>query len=240
MNVALVVDDEPQMTMIVGYALDTQGFSVLVAHDGATALHLLRSHKVDLVVLDVLMPTLDGLTLCERIRARSDVPIMLLTALAQQDEVIAGLERGADDYVTKPFHPREVALRAMALVRRRTDRSAVLRVGKLIIDPKTQTALLGGRPVQLPYTEFKLLAHLAERAGKPQSWQALLRGVWGSDEIIGGRDVVKSTVYRLRSRLAAAGEGTSYVRTIRGVGYLMPDLPPADGDDQDAPRGLPR
>ena len=116
---ALVVDDEPQMTIIVEFALQTQGFTVLTAHDGATALHLLRTHSVDLVVLDVMMPTMDGLALCQRIRARSEVPIMLLTALAQRDDIIAGLEHGADDYVTKPFHPREVALRAQALVRRR-------------------------------------------------------------------------------------------------------------------------
>src|SRR2546426_9479923 len=127
-DVALVVDDEPQMTAIIEFALETQGFSVLVAHDGATALQQLRSHAVDLVVLDVLMPTLDGLTLCGRIRARSDVPIMLLTALSQHDDVIAGLEHGADDYVTKPFHPREVALRAQALVRRRRGPGNVLRV----------------------------------------------------------------------------------------------------------------
>ncbi|MFC6022206.1 response regulator [Plantactinospora solaniradicis] len=135
--VALVVDDEPQMTIIIEFALQTQGFTVLTAHDGATALHLLRTHPVDLVVLDVLMPAMDGLALCERIRARSEVPIMLLTALAQHNDVIAGLEHGADDYVTKPFHPREVAL---------------------------------------------------------------------------------------RSRLAAVPDGAGYLRTLRGVGYLMPDV----------------
>lgn len=222
---ALVVDDEPQMAVIVEFALQTQGFTVHVAHDGATAMHLLRTRDVDLVVLDVLMPTMDGLTLCQRIRARSDVPIMLLTALSQHDDVIAGLEHGADDYVTKPFHPREVALRAQALVRRRRDTGAVIRVGALVIDPATQSASLSGRRLELPYTEFKLLAHLASRTGAPQSWQDLLRDVWGTSDLLGGRDVVKSTVYRLRSRLAAVPGGGAYVVTIRGVGYLMPDLP---------------
>ena len=94
---ALVVDDEPQMTIIIEFALETQGFTVLTAHDGATALNLLRTRTVDLVVLDVMMPAMDGLTLCGRIRARSDVPVMLLTALSQHDDVIAGLEHGADD-----------------------------------------------------------------------------------------------------------------------------------------------
>ncbi|MFF6783459.1 response regulator [Streptomyces sp. NPDC012510] len=236
---ALVVDDEPQMTIIIEFALQTQGFTVLTAHDGATALHLLRTHAVDLVVLDVMMPVMDGLTLCGRIRARSDVPIMLLTALSQHDDVIAGLEQGADDYVTKPFHPREVALRAQALVRRhRRGGGAVIRVGRLVIDPVTQSATLAGRRLDLPFTEFKLLAHLATSRGGPQSWQELLREVWGTADLLGGRDVVKSTVYRLRSRLAGVPGGAAYIRTLRGVGYLMPDLPPdtaeesGSGDDE--------
>lgn len=223
-SVALVVDDEPQMTIIIGFALETQGFTVLTAHDGATALHLLRSHPVDLVVLDVMMPMMDGLTLCQRIRARSEVPIMLLTALAQREDVIAGLEHGADDYVTKPFHPREVALRAQALARRRRGAGSTVRVGELVIDPAGQTATLSGHRLDLPFTEFKLLTHLAARRGVPQSWQDLLREVWGTADLIGGRDVVKSAVYRLRSRLAAAPGGSAYIRTLRGVGYLMPDL----------------
>ncbi len=225
MATALVVDDEPQMTAIIGFALETQGFTVHTAHDGATALHLLRTHAVDLVVLDVLMPTLDGLALCERIRARSDVPIMLLTALTQHEDIIRGLEHGADDYVTKPFHPREVALRAQALVRRRGDGS-VLRVGELVIDSARHTVTLAGRRLELPYTEFKLLAFLGARRGSPQSWRDLLRAVWGTADLAGGRDVVKTTVYRLRSRLAVVDGGAAYVQTVRGVGYLMPDLPP--------------
>ncbi|GAA2594654.1 response regulator transcription factor [Dactylosporangium fulvum] len=222
---ALVVDDEPQMAVIIEFALQTQDFQVLTAHDGATALHLLKQHQVDLVILDVMMPSMDGLTLCQRIRARSEVPVMLLTALAQHDDVIAGLEHGADDYVTKPFHPREVALRAQALVRRRRDSGAVIRIGELVIDPGTQTVTLAQRPLDLPFTEYKLLTHLANRRGVPQSWQELLRTVWGTTDLLGGRDVVKSTIYRLRSRLAAVPGGTNYLRTLRGVGYLMPDLP---------------
>jgi DNA-binding response OmpR family regulator len=223
---ALVVDDEPQMTVIIEFALQTQNFRVLTAHDGATALHLLRTNQVDLVILDVMMPTMDGLTVCDRIRARSEVPIMLLTALAQPDEVISGLEHGADDYVIKPFHPREVALRAQALVRRRRDTSGVIHVGQLIIDPGAQTVTLNQRRLDLPFTEFKLLLHLATHRGVPQSWQDLLRTVWGTADLLGGRDVVKSTVYRLRSRLDTVPCGANYLRTLRGVGYLMPDLPP--------------
>jgi DNA-binding response OmpR family regulator len=232
---ALVVDDEPQMTIIIEFALQTQGFTVLTAHDGATALNLLRTRAVDLVVLDVMMPAMDGLTLCGRIRARSDVPVMLLTALSQQDDVIAGLEHGADDYVTKPFHPREVALRAQALVRRHRKGSGVaIRVGRLVIDPVAQSAALGPYRLDLPFTEFKLLTHLAARRGVPQSWQDLLREVWGTTDLLGGRDVVKSTVYRLRSRLAGVPGGSAYIRTLRGVGYLMPDVPMDASEDEPA------
>lgn len=229
---ALVVDDEPQMTIIVGFALETQGFTVLTAHDAATALHLLRSHAIDLVVLDVMMPMLDGLTLCQRIRGRSQVPIMLLTALAQHDDIIAGLEHGADDYVTKPFHPREVALRAQALVRRRHGAAGTIRVGQLVIDLAARTATLAQYRLELPFTEFKLLTHLATQRGIPQSWQDLLREVWGTTDLIGGRDVVKSAVYRLRSRLAGAPGGNAYILTLRGVGYLMPDV--SDGSANSA------
>jgi DNA-binding response OmpR family regulator len=224
MTTALVVDDEPQMALIVEFALQTQGFEVLVAHDGATAMHLVRTQAIDLVVLDVLMPVMDGLSLCRLIKARTDVPIMLLTALAQHDDVISGLEHGADDYVTKPFHPREVALRAQALVRRRREAAGTIRVGELVIDPAARVAVLAGHRLDLPFTEFKVLAHLAARCGQAQSWQDLLREVWGTADLLGGRDVVKSTVYRLRSRLSGVPGGGGYIRTIRGVGYLMPEI----------------
>jgi DNA-binding response OmpR family regulator len=124
----------------------------------------------------------------------------------------------------KPFHPSEVALRAQALVRRRRGPGTEIRVGDLVIAPSTQTATLAGQRLDLPFTEFKLLTHLAMRRGVPQSWQDLLREVWGTADLLGGRDVVKTTIYRLRSRLAEVPGGAVYIRTVRGVGYLMPDI----------------
>lgn len=227
--IALVVDDEPQMTTIIGFALETQGMTVLVAHNGATALNLLSTREIDLIVLDLLMPMIDGLTLCRQIREQSEIPIMMLTALSQPEEVITGLEHGADDYVTKPFHPREVALRAQALVRRRAGGNAEIpvHVGRLRIDSARHVAHVAGQRIELPFTEFKLLAHLVAHRGSPQQWRELLREVWGAKDLAGGRDIVKSAVYRLRSRLAEADGETDYIVTLRGVGYLMPDLPPA-------------
>ncbi len=235
--IALVVDDEPQMTTIIEFALQTQGFTVHTAHNGATALNIMRVHQVDLVVLDVMMPVLDGRALCRLIRETSDVPIMMLTALGQPEEVISGLEHGADDYVTKPFHPREVALRAQALVRRSRGVGAepVLQIGRLRIDPTQHLASLAGQRLELPFTEFKLLAHLAAHRGTPQPWRALLQAVWGAQNLAGGRDIVKSAVYRLRSRLAVLDDGTEYILTLRGVGYLVPDLPPVG--ERSAPGG---
>jgi DNA-binding response OmpR family regulator len=227
---ALVVDDEPQMTTIIEFALQTQGFTVHTAHNGATALNVLRTRQVDLVVLDVMMPVLDGRTLCRQIRETSDVPIMMLTALGQPEEIISGLEHGADDYVTKPFHPREVALRAQALVRRSRGVGAepVLQIGRLRIDPTHHIASLAGNRLDLPFTEFKLLAHLAAHRGVPQPWRTLLQAVWDVQNLAGGRDIVKSAVYRLRSRLAALDDSTEYILTLRGAGYLVPDLPPTE------------
>jgi DNA-binding response OmpR family regulator len=163
---------------------------------------------------------------------------MMLTALGQPEEIISGLEHGADDYVTKPFHPREVALRAQALVRRGrgVGTEPAVQVGRLRIDPTQHVASLAGQRLELPFTEFKLLAHLAAHRGVPQPWRTLLQAVWGAQNLAGGRDIVKSAVYRLRSRLAALDDGTEYIVTLRGVGYLLSDLPPAEHEPGTAPR----
>src|SRR5690606_26760211 len=118
-------------------------------------------------------------------------------------------------------------LRAQRLGRRRREIGVAMQLGELVIDPAERVVTLAGRRLDLPYTEFKLLAHLAARPGTAQSWQELLGAVWGTHDLLGGRDVVKSTVYRLRARLAAAGDYGGYIQTIRGVGYLMPYLPPS-------------
>jgi DNA-binding response OmpR family regulator len=224
---ALVVDDEPEMAFIIGQAL-SRDFTVLTAHDGATALNLLRRHKVDVVVLDVLMAAIDGLTVCRMIRATSDVPIILVTALSHVDDVVRGLEHGADDYVAKPFDQRELALRAAKLAARHRGHrigEAVLRVGRMVIDLSQHTVTFAGEALRLPYTEFRLLAHLTARAGKPQSWQRLRDEVWGDPGLRTAQTVVKSSVYRLRTRLAEVG-AAEYVQTVHGVGYLVPDISP--------------
>lgn len=224
---ALIVDDDAQAAAVTSFTLETQGFTVHVADSRAPALQALRTHQLDLIVMEVLTGG-EGMALCSLIRGHCDVPILILSALCRREDVITGLEHGADDYVTKPFHPREVALRARALVRRShgTGTGPVERIGHLRIDPARHLVSIAGRPIELPTTEFKLLAHLAAHRGTPQSWRTLLCVVWGAQYPAGGRDIVKSAVYRLRSRLATSGDGTDYIVTLRGVGYVVPaDLP---------------
>ncbi|MDQ1290154.1 MAG: hypothetical protein QG622_3720 [Actinomycetota bacterium] len=222
----LVADDEPQMATIVAYALQTQGFDVLVAHDGLEAKALLGTHRFDAAVLDVMMPRMDGLALCRLIRRTTGIPVLLLTALAEHENVVEGFETGADDYVVKPFHPRELALRVSALIRRRQAALApqpdtVLEVGDLRIDTSTYEVMVAGTPVAVSTTEFRLLAVLATRPGVIVTWQDLLREAWHVEEWTGGREMVKAAVYRLRQRLDDDPHDPRYIVTVRGVGYRL-------------------
>lgn len=221
----LVVDDEAQMVSIVAFALETQGFETVTARSAELAWRLFGEQRFDLVVLDVMLPGLSGVGLCERLRGVSDVPIILLTARGEENDRLTGLLAGADDYVTKPFSPRELALRASAIVRRTRVRSVSdesIRNGPLQVDPVRRTAHLEGSVVRLSDVEFRLLVVLARRAGQVVGWRELLNEVWFTGELVGGRDMIKTTVYRLRQHLGPRGE--DLVVTVRGLGYLMPAL----------------
>ncbi|WP_268918875.1 response regulator transcription factor [Actinomyces trachealis] len=223
--VALVVDDEPQMRYIVTFALETQSFTCLNAGSAEEAWELLRTRQVDLVILDVMLPGLDGVDLCRRIRATSDVPIILLTAMGDEEHRITGLESGVDDYVTKPFSPRELALRATAVLRRSgTSVGDVVVNGPLRVVPATGEVTWGGEALPLPDTEVRLLAVLARHAGTVLEWTDLLNTVWETAERAGGKEMVRTTVYRLRRHLERRGVSPEVVVAIRGRGYTMPNL----------------
>lgn len=218
----LVVDDERQMVSIVTFALQTQGFETMAARSAEEAWRLVIEHTFDLVVLDVMLPGASGVQLCERIRTRSDVPVLMLTARGEEEDRLAGLLAGADDYVTKPFSPRELALRAHAIVRRTRGRSKqeVLTNGPLTIDPVRRRATWEGKLLRVSDVELRLLAALARHAGEVVSARDLLNEVWATEEMIGGRDMIKTTVYRLRQHLGA--DAGHLVVAVRGAGYLMP------------------
>ena len=212
------------MVDIVSFALETQGFQIVEALDAEQAWKAFQTNDFDIIVLDVMMPRMSGLTLCQRIRQESDVPVMLLTARGEVDDRVAGLEAGADDYVVKPFHPRELALRAQAIVRRFRERAdgARIVVDDLVVDPRSASASLGGERLTLTQSEFRLLQMLASRLDEVVTWDELLHVVWGTDSLIGGREMVKTAVYRLRAKLGDSPTDPRYIHTVRGRGYRMP------------------
>lgn len=228
----LVVDDEVQMTTIISFALETQGLRTLTAADAPSARTLLEAEPIELVVLDVMLPGESGIDLCRSLRDTSDVPVILLTALGEVDDRVAGLTAGADDYLTKPFSPRELALRAQAILRRSTGSAMltgptgqVLQCGALRVDRERGSASWDGVDLDLPETELRLLGRLAQDAGRAVPLRTLLQEVWGTSRAEGGRDMVKSMIYRLRQQMRAQGAPTDLIEAVRGQGYRVRVLP---------------
>lgn len=217
---ALVVDDEPQMLDIVTFALETQGFTATTAGTAEAAWAIFREQRFDLLVLDVMLPYASGLGLCRRIREISDVPIILLTARGESSDRVEGLEHGADDYVTKPFHPRELALRAEALVRRSMRRSdpADQAFGPLRIEG--EQVWVASAPVSLSAIERRVLARLMQAAGATVPFEGLLLAGWQQLAGPGARQMLKTTIYRLRGRLSEAGFNGA-VEAVRAEGYRL-------------------
>ncbi len=217
----LVVDDEPDALELLDFNLSNAGFDVVTAEDGAEALRKVRETNPTLVILDLMMPEIDGLEVCKILRrnpATSGIPILMLTAKAAEIDRVLGLELGADDYVTKPFSPRELTLRVKALLRRGTGpekAEEVMHVGDLEIDIPGHRVTVHGRNIDLTATEFKLLALLAQRRGRVQSRDQLLRDVWEYDNLIDTR-TVDTHMRRLREKL---GPAAHFLDTVRGVGY---------------------
>jgi two-component system response regulator RegX3 len=220
----LVVDDEPAITDLLEYNLQRNGYRVSIAHDGREALRLATSEHPDLVILDLMLPGLDGLDVCRALRREGDTPIIMLTARVEEVDRVVGLELGADDYVTKPFSVRELLARVRAVLRRtsqeETGGGTVLRLGFLRIDELAREAALGDRPLPLTRLEFDLLEALARHAGLVLSREQLLDQVWGYD-YYGDSRAVDSAIKRLRAKLREAGGDPAMIATVRGVGYRL-------------------
>lgn len=214
----LVVDDEPQMVDIVSFALETHGYTVATAADAESAWAVFRHGSFDLAVLDVMLPGGSGVELCRRIRAAGSVPVILLTARSSTQDRIAGLEAGADDYVTKPFHPRELALRVEAILRRTSGASPRRQVGELVIEPTKVT--FRGTILPLTVTERCLLMALAENVDGTVSSAVLVLAGWQLPEGPGTKDMLKTAMYRLRRHLGQAGVGCE-ILAVRGRGYSL-------------------
>ena len=220
---ALVVDDEPQILMIIKFALETAGITVETASDGGRAWDKFTKQYYDLVVLDLMIPVISGISLAQRIRAMSDVPIIMITALSEESDRIKGLESGADDYITKPFSPKELTLRAQSLLRRSKGlTSEVVTNGPLRVDMRQHRAFVFGVPVVLSSIERRFLEVLVQNLGEPVTYRELLNSVWETQDESGGKDMIKMTAYRLRGSLGP--EGAALVQSVRSVGYMMPEL----------------
>jgi two-component system phosphate regulon response regulator PhoB len=217
----LLVDDEPDALEVLGYKLREAGFTPLFAKDGARALAAARNDRPDLIVLDLMLPEVDGLEVCKILRrdpATASLPILMLTARAAEMDRVIGLELGADDYVTKPFSPRELILRIRKLLQRAQaaeEPMARLRLGEIDIDVPSHEVQVAGRRLTLTATEFKLLEILARRRGRVQSRDRLLQDVWGYENPIDSR-TVDTHMRRLREKL---GDAAALLETVRGVGY---------------------
>jgi two-component system, OmpR family, response regulator ChvI len=219
----LLVDDDVSLVRILSAALTEEEFVVESAHDGAAALRLVESSRPDLVILDVLLPEIDGLSLCRRIRARGTTPIILLSSRAEEVDRVAGLEMGADDYITKPFSTRELCARIRAIDRRLGGatppaRDDALTVGELHIDPRRFLVRWRGRPVELTRSEFQVLYVLAKERGFVLTRDRLLDLVRGADVTTTER-TVDTFVKRIRKKIREIDPEFDAIETVFGVGY---------------------
>ncbi len=220
MDKILVVDDEPHIVRLLRAYLEQAGYQVVVAYDGREAMAAFRKEKPNLVVLDLMLPELDGLKICEIIRKESDAPIIILTARVEEDDRILGLELGADDYVTKPFSPREVVARVKAVLRRVKGerRRMPIRIGDLELDPEAHTVTLAGKPVSLTPTEFALLQTMMSQPGRVFTRLQLLEQVQGY-AYEGYERTIDAHIKNLRKHLGDSSRNPRYILTVHGVGY---------------------
>jgi DNA-binding response OmpR family regulator len=221
----LVVDDEPSVREVLGEYLTLDGFDVLMAATGLEALRLAESSPPDLVILDLMLPGVDGLEVCRRLRAQTAVPILMLTARGEEADRIEGFRAGTDDYVAKPFSPREVLLRVHAILRRAVATrgpamlfDGTLRVGELVIRPQLRDVLRDGAPVELTAKEFDLLYFLARHPHQVFNREQLLTSVWDY-AYVGDASTVTVHIRRLREKIEADPARPRYIKTVWGVGY---------------------
>lgn len=219
----LVVDDDLALADVVSFTMRRAGFDVIVAHDGQAALDRWQAESPELVILDLNLPKLDGLKVCQQIRASSQTPIIILTVRGQEDDIVRGLQIGADDYMVKPFSPRQLVARAEALLRRSKGAphpTAPLHAGDLTLDlAKGTAARAGGSEVKLTRLECRLLEVLLINHGRALSWDGLIDWVWGSQG--GDRIMLKQLVYRLRRKIETDPSRPEFVVTVPGLGYML-------------------
>ena len=223
MKTILIIEDESDLAELVAFNLEKEGYRPLIATDGPSGLEAARHNPPDLILLDLMLPGMSGMEICKILKSKEKtarIPIIMLTAKGEEIDRVVGFEVGADDYVVKPFSPRELLLRIKAVLRRAGSEesvSRIIKVGSISIDTDRHIVTVDGDEIILTTTEFKLLFNLAERLGRVQSRDRLLKDVWGFSHI-GDTRTVDTHITRLRTKLGDAGE---MIRTVRGFGYKM-------------------
>ena len=237
-NTTLVVaDDDPQLLRLMTRNLQLEGFDVLAASDGQQALELIENNVPDLVLLDVMMPKMDGFTVCSRVREFSVVPIIIVTARGQDQDKVRGLDLGADDYLTKPFSVEELIARVRAVLRRsefstmehRQGLQATTATGTLTVDYSQHLVMLNGREIALTPIEYRIIAYLAQNVGRIVTQDLLLEQVWGQ-EYLGESHMLQVNINRLRHKVEADATQPRYILTKVGVGYSLAALPIGTSD----------
>lgn len=219
----LVIDDDPSLVALLYHSLTEQGYEVYKAYDGQEGLRQIYSHQPDLIILDIIMPNLDGWQVCRRTREMSDVPIIMLTTKGKEEDIVRGLDSGADDYLSKPFSVTELLARVRAVLRRAalpppTEEPVAYNDEYLTVNLAERRVIVRGEPVKLTPTEFRLLAQLVENAGRSLTYSQLLEKVWGweyRDDI----DYVRIYIWHLRQRIEKDPSQPQYILTDYGVGY---------------------
>lgn len=227
MRTVLVIDDDDRLRELLAEYLGGRSYAVLTAPDGEAGLELLAAKSVDLVVLDVMLPGRDGFEVCRELRKSSQVPVIMLTARGDELDRIVGLEIGADDYLPKPFNPRELLARMQAILRRtepRPDTTLALSAGPLVVDPDRRAVTLRGEPVELTTTEFEILRTLVANAGRVIPRERLMELARGEDFAAFER-AVDVHISHIRRKLGDDPKSPTFVKTIRGVGYSVPKEP---------------
>lgn len=222
----LIVEDESEIAQLIAYSIKKEGYNADIAYDGEEAFKKLRENVYDLIILDLMLPGIDGLEICKFVKNNprfSNTGIIIVTAKSEEFDKIIGLEMGADDYLTKPFSPRELLARIKAVLRRTktsVEEEKIIKIKDLIIDKEKYTVTINGQPKKLSATEFKLLVYLAERANKIFNRDHLLDAVWGHGVYVDPR-TVDVHIRRLRIKIEDDPDNPKYIKTLRGAGYFI-------------------
>jgi DNA-binding response OmpR family regulator len=220
MSKLLIVDDDPHIRELAKVFLQNEGFNIFEANDGMEALSTLESVMVDMVILDIMMPKMDGWELCRQLREAYDIPLLILTAKGETHDKVQGFQLGTDDYLVKPFEPMELVMRVKALLRRsRIAASQTIQIGELFMNRKTYEITVHGESSTLPLKEFELLFKLASYPGQTLSRDHLIEDIWGY-AFEGNERTLDVHINRLRERFSEA-EHSFHIRTIRGLGYRL-------------------